>query len=280
MTEKSAFGRSLRAATSSAKALSAEVFPDGAESQARDGASERSYSDNDDRPQEGLGQSVHETTLQGVAEEAKLCYWCHQPLPPLPEDATYVDEINHYAHGECLEERDERNRGMEQLRAGIAEGSIDSIPEPVRQAVLDRIKASGFSRRCPCLYDPEFGFQGYESHSYSNGNDEVDDYDERNSVKDCRLCGGSGAYDPLPQLLELSDDKAAEAWIVEQLPRSSGPCEPWRGFPDKGWYYDALGYNRAGKHPVRGVTVYNPERMLGHGFNRVSFKKHLKPRRA
>jgi len=27
--------------------------------------------------------------------ETKLCYWCHEPLPPLPEDADYVDEINH-----------------------------------------------------------------------------------------------------------------------------------------------------------------------------------------
>lgn len=87
--------------------------------------------------------------------EDKLCYWCHELLPPLPEDASYVDEINHYAHEECLEERDERNRRMDLLRAGIVEGSIDSIPEAVRQAVLDRIKASGFSRRCRCLYDPE-----------------------------------------------------------------------------------------------------------------------------
>ena len=107
-------------------------------------------------------------------------------------------------------------------------------PDVVRQAVLDRIKTSGFSRRCPCLYDPEHGFQGYESHSYSNGEDEVDDYDERNSVKDCELCGGSGNYDPLPKLLELTDDKAAEAWIVEELPRSSGPCDHWTGLPGGG----------------------------------------------
>ena len=32
---------------------------------------------------------------------ADVCYWCHEPLPPLPEDATYVDEINHYIHDEC-----------------------------------------------------------------------------------------------------------------------------------------------------------------------------------
>lgn len=100
--------------------------------------------------------------------ERKLCYWCHEPLPPLPEDASYVDEINHYAHEVCLEERDERNRRMDQLRSGIVDGSIESIPDAVSQAVLDRIKTSGFSRRCPCLYDPEFGFQGYESHSFSD----------------------------------------------------------------------------------------------------------------
>ena len=195
--------------------------------------------------------------------ETKLCYWCHEPLPPLPAGASYVDEINHYAHEECLEERDERNRRMDELRAGIAHGSIDSIPEAVRNAVLDRIETSGFSRRCRCLYDPEYGFQGYRSHSYSSDEAEVDDYDERNNVKSCELCNGSGNYDPLLQLLELTDDKAAEAWVAEELPRSSGPCDLWTGFPEQGWYYDALGYNRVGKGPVRGVTVYNPERMLG-----------------
>ena len=79
----------------------------------------------------------------------------------------------------------------------------------------------------------------------------------------CNLCGGSGTYDPLPQLLELSDDKAAERWIAEELPRSSGPCDLWTGFQEQGWYYDALGYNRNGNGKCRGVTVYNPERMLG-----------------
>src|SRR5919106_115404 len=97
--------------------------------------------------------------------------------------------------------------------AGVSEpgasGSLDSIPDFVRRAVLNRIQAWGFLRQCPCLYDPERGFRGYESHSYSNGEDDVDQYDERNSVKDCALCGGSGDYDPLPQLLGLTDDQAA-----------------------------------------------------------------------
>ncbi|MBA3431020.1 MAG: hypothetical protein H0U16_06015 [Actinobacteria bacterium] len=60
----------------------------------------------------------------------------------------------------------------------------------------------------------------------------AEDYDERNSVKDCGLCDGSGSYDPLPKLLELTDDKAAGAWIAEELPRSSGPCDHWTGFPE------------------------------------------------
>jgi hypothetical protein len=194
---------------------------------------------------------------------AKLCYWCHEPLPPLSADAGYVEEINHYIHDECREERDDSNQRMDQLRAGIVGGTIDSVPDNVRQAVLDRIKSSGFSRRCPCLYDSDYGFQGYESHSYSNGADEVDDYDERNSVNDCELCGGSGNYDPLPKLLDLTDDEAAEAWISEELPRSSGPCDHWTGFPEIGWYYDALGYNQNGKGAVQGVTVSNPARTVG-----------------
>ena len=194
--------------------------------------------------------------------EAKTCYWCHELLPPLPEDASYVDEINHYIHDECRDERDENNRRMEELRTGIADGTIDSIPCGIRSFVLERIKTTGFSRRCPCLYDAAFGFQGYEAHSYAS-DEEVDDHDARNSVAGCELCGGSGNYDPLPQLLELTDDRTAERWIVEELPKSSGPCDHWTGFPEGGWYHDALGYNRHGKGAVRGVTVYSPDRMLG-----------------
>lgn len=194
--------------------------------------------------------------------ETKLCYWCHHPLPPLPYDASYVDEINHYIHDECREQRDDRNRRMADLRSGIADGSIDSIPDAVRRAVLGRIKRTGFARRCPCLYDPDYGFKGYDAHSYGRG-DDVEDYDRRNSLEGCELCAGSGNYDPLPQLLEMTDDKAAERWIEEELPRSSGPCDLWTGFPEEGWYYDALGYNRNGKGSVRGVTVYNPDQMTG-----------------
>ncbi len=192
----------------------------------------------------------------------KLCYWCREALPPLPEDASYVDEINHYIHDACRAERDEKNRRMEELRAGIADGSIDSIPDEVREFVVNRIKSSGFSRRCPCLYDPDHGFQGYETHSF-DGRDEVDEYDVRNTLDGCELCGGSGTYDPLPQLLELNDDAEAERWVAEELPRGSGPCDHWTGFPDPGWFYDALGYNRHGKGEVRGVTVYNPDGMGG-----------------
>lgn len=97
-------------------------------------------------------------------------------------------------------------------------------------------------------------------------------------MKGCQLCGGSGDYDPLPNLLELTDDKAAEAWIAEELSRSSGPCGLWTGFPEKGWYYDALGYNRVGKAPVRGVTLYNPERMLGGVISWLEVADLFRPR--
>jgi hypothetical protein len=192
----------------------------------------------------------------------KACYWCHEPLPPLPQDASYVDELNHYIHDGCREERDESNRRRERLRAGIADGSIDCLPAGVRAAVLYRIKSSGFSRRCPCLYDPAHGFQGYETHSFAGDDEDVDAYDARNSVDACELCGGSGAYDPLPLLLELSDDSAAERWVADELPRSAGPCDQWRGFPEQGWFYDALAY-REGTGALRGVSVYNPTRMQG-----------------
>lgn len=194
--------------------------------------------------------------------ETKLCYWCHEPLPPLPEDASYVDEINHYIHDECRDDRDDNNRRMEELRAGIANGTIDSIPEEIRSFVLERMKSQGFSRRCPCLYDVRYGFQGYETHSFGCDDDDVD-YDVRNSVDGCELCGGSGNFDPLPKLLKLTDDKAAERWVADELPKSSGPCNHWTGFPEDGWYYDALGYNRHGNAKCNGVTVYNLDRMLG-----------------
>jgi hypothetical protein len=209
--------------------------------------------------------------------EDRLCYWCHEALPPLPVDASYVDEVNHYIHGECRDQRDENSRRVEELRVGISEGTIDSIPDAVRSFVLDRIKSQGFSRRCPCLYDPAYGFKGYEAPSFG-GDDEVDDYDVRNSVEGRALCGGSGNHDPLPQLLELTDDQAAERWVAEELPRSSGPCDFWPGFPEAGWYYDALGYNRHGRGKCNGVTLYNPDRMLGGVITWTEIAELFRPR--
>ena len=78
--------------------------------------------------------------------------------------------------------------------------------------------------------------------------------------------------------MELTDDKAAEAWIAEELPCSSGPCDHWPGFSEPGWYYDALGYNRVGKGPVRGVTVYNPALMLGGVIAWLEIADRFRPR--
>ena len=187
---------------------------------------------------------------------AEFCYWCHESLPPLPEEAGYVDEINHYIHDECRDERDETNRRRETLLTSIAEGTMDCIPEIVREAVLDRIRRLGFSGRCPCLYDEAYGFRGYDTHDLG-----ADDSD--NAVGACELCSGSGTHDPLVQLLELTDDKAAATWVAEELPKSAGPCDLWTGFPEKGWHYEALGYHRKGKGTVRGVTLYNLDQMAG-----------------
>ena len=57
------------------------------------------------------------------------------------------------------------------------------------------------------------------------------DCDARNSVDGFEICGGTWDHDPLRQLLELTNDKAAERWVAEELPRSSGPCDQWTGFP-------------------------------------------------
>ena len=186
-----------------------------------------------------------------------LCYWCHEPLPPLPEDVTYVDEINHYIHEACRDERDDRNRRMQELRDDIAQGKIDSIPGIVRSATLARIKRIGFARRCLCLSEDPL---------------------QRERDISCERCDGSGTYDPLPQLLQLADDKDAEAWVTEELPRCAGPCDLWTDFPEQGWYYDALGYNRVGKGPVRGVTVYSPEQMLGGVVSWLEIADLFRPR--
>jgi hypothetical protein len=67
----------------------------------------------------------------------------------------------------------------------------------------------------------------------------------------------------MSQLMEPTDDAAAERWVAQELPKSSGPCDHSPGFPEQGWDYDALGYNRRGNGAVRGVTICNAERMLG-----------------
>ena len=207
---------------------------------------------------------------------ADCCYWCHEPLPPLPEEASYVDEINHYIHDECRDERDEANDKRETLLSGIAEATMDHIPAVVREAVLDRMRRLGFARRCPCLYDETYGFRGYDSHSFDADDDA--DYDARNSVAGCQLCRGSGDYDPLPQLLEVTDDEAAAAWVAEELPKSAGPCDLWTGFPQQGWYYEALGYHRKGKGAVRGVTLYNLEQMAGGVITWLEIADLFRPR--
>ena len=65
---------------------------------------------------------------------------------------------------------------------------------------------------------------------------------------------------------------------LEELPRSSGPCDHWTGFPEQGWYYDALGNNRVSMGAVRGVTLYNPERMPGGFISWLEIADLFRPR--
>ena len=66
--------------------------------------------------------------------------------------------------------------------------------------------------------------------------------------------------------------------MAEELPKSSDPCDHWAGFSESGWYSDALGYNRHGKGAVRGVTVYNPDRMLGGVITWLEIADLFRPR--
>ncbi len=77
MTEECVFGRSLRAATSTAKDLPAEVFPNTPDSYPCEGTSKSNKPDKDDSSQEGLRELIHEETLHVGGRETKLCYWCH-----------------------------------------------------------------------------------------------------------------------------------------------------------------------------------------------------------
>lgn len=208
--------------------------------------------------------------------DEKFCYWCHELLPPLPDDATYVDEINHCIHDDCRDARDELNRRRDELEARVAEGS-DDLPEHIRTAILDLLAARGFEQRCPCLYDPEHGFRGYGTHRH-DCEDETEDYDEVNAVSGCPLCGGTGTHDPLPDLLATTDDDAAARWVEEHIQRGAGPCDHWRGFPETGWYYNALSYSRSSKTKPRGVTVFNYDLMLGGTITYGEIAERFRPR--
>ena len=199
----------------------------------------------------------------------KSCYWCHEPLPPLPDDATYVDEINHYIHDDCRDARDELNRRRDELERRVAEG-LDNIPTEVRERMLTWFEERGFARRCPCLYDPAFGFKGYRSHTW--GDEDELDYDARNAIPRCRLCSGTGTHDPLPELLELRDDAAAARWVEEHLPKGAGPTRI------EGWYYSALGYARTSKKTPAGVTLFNYDTMQGGTIAWLELADRFRPR--
>lgn len=208
--------------------------------------------------------------------ETKLCYWCHEPLPPLPEDASYVEEINHVIHVDCKDARDTFNRRRDELEGRVAEGS-DDLPGHIRVAILDLLAARGFEGRCPCLYDPEHGFQRYATHRYDY-DEETDDHHSLNAVPNCELCRGSGTHDALPELLAIRDDAAAARWVEEHIQRGAGPCDHWRGFREGGWYYNALSYSRSSKSKPSGVMVFNYDLMLGGTITYAEIAERFRPR--
>lgn len=187
-------------------------------------------------------------------EHASYCTWCHQLLPALANDASYVDELNHTMHDPCRGERDAFLQNRDALWAAIAAGTADPIPARVREAYLAGVRDAGLVHRCPCLYDPDRGFQGYDSHSWDRAHGR--DYDERNAVLGCPLCAGTGRHDRLPELLAISDDTAAAHWIKDKILLGAGPLRA-----NEGWYYSTL--ERFDGRRVEGVVLYNVELMKG-----------------
>ena len=187
-------------------------------------------------------------------EHARYCTWCHQPLPALADDASYVDELNHTMHDPCREEQDAFLANRDTLWASIAAGTADPIPAAVREGYLAGLRDAGLVRRCPCLYDPDHGFRGYDSHGWDRANGR--DYDECNAVTGCSLCGGTGRHDRLPELLAIHDDTAAADWIKDKILLGAGPLRA-----HEGWYYSTL--ERFDGRRADGVVLYSVDLMQG-----------------
>ena len=187
-------------------------------------------------------------------EHARYCTWCHQPLPALADDASYLDELNDTMHDPCREEQDSFLANRDALWTSIAAGTANPIPAAVRETYLAGLRSEGLVRRCPCLYDPDHGFRGYDSHSWDR--DDGRDYDERNAISGCPLCGGTGRHDRLPELLAIHDDTTAACWIKDKILLGAGPLRA-----HDGWYYSTL--ERFDGRRVDGVVLYNVELMQG-----------------
>jgi hypothetical protein len=148
-----------------------------------------------------------------------------------------------------------RDQQGDRALAGPASGAgtADPIPAGVRDEYLAGILDAGLVRRCPCLYDPDHGFRGYDSHSWDRADGR--DYDERNAIPGCPLCACTGRYDCLPELLATHDDAAAVAWIKDKILLGAGPLHA-RGLV-------LLDPGALRRRPVDGVVLYNVDLMQG-----------------
>ena len=187
-------------------------------------------------------------------ERVCYCTWCDEPLPPLADDASYVEELNHTIHDHCRVDRDAFLENRDLLMTSIAAGTAAPIPAAVREVYLEGVRDAGLVRRCPCLWDPEHGFRGYDDTSWERG--DGCDYDEHHALAGCPLCTGTGRHDRLPELLAIQYDEAAARWIKDRILLGAGPLRA-----DEGWYYSTL--ERFAGRPVEGVVLYNMGLMQG-----------------
>ena len=187
-------------------------------------------------------------------EHPSYCTWCHDPLPTRSEEASYVDALNHTMHDDCREERDAFLENRDLLMTSIAEDTADPVPVAICETYLAGVRDAGLVRRCPCLYDFDHGFRGYDSRSWDRSDGR--DYDARNAIPGCALCAGTGQHDCLPELLAIHDDTAAAHWIKNKILLGAGPLRP-----HEGWYYSTL--ERFDGRWVDGVVLYNVALMRG-----------------
>ena len=166
-------------------------------------------------------------------EHLCYCIWCHEPLPALADDASFVEELNHTIHDHCRVDRDAFLENRDLLMRSIAARIAAPIPTAVRDAYLEGVRDAGLVRRCPCLWAPEHGFRGFDGTSWERGDGRDDDGVRRlpgtssargpGGTIDCRSCSPSKTTRP-----RLAGSRTRSCSVPGPCARTRvGTTRPW-----------------------------------------------------